>query len=149
MDKDRYIKILKEGERVDWHGEMVPKELITPGVRFWCDMVIPEINKLESTMNEYRGTNKEKRQGYIDALWNNVRNAPYTLNGDLYLIKKKRIEEEMKPKEEKKKRKTTRRTKKVTKANNNTLKKTTKDASSPSKTTATKNSNLIFGKNKK
>ena len=81
---------------------------------------------LKSKLTDLRGTGYEKLLGYIEVLENNLSNLPYSLNGDCYLKKKKRIEQEGKE-EEIKKHKTTKK-KKVT-----------------SKNKATKNSNLIFG----
>jgi hypothetical protein len=138
MTNEQYEKILREGEKVDWYGAMVPEELLTPKVRYWCSMVVEELNKLEASLSDLKGTSKEKRQNYINGLWNNVRNAPYTLNNDVYMKKRKRIEAELEEKEKPKK--TTRKRRQTTK------KKTTTKASTTSKKTSTKNSSLIFGK---
>lgn len=147
ISKEKYEKILREGNKVDWHGEMVPEELITKSVTLWCNMLIEELHILEGTLSDLKGVAKERRQHYVDGLWNNVRHAPYTLNGDVYMIKKKRIDEELKKKETPKK--TTRRRKTVTKktTKKTTNKETTTDTKNPSTKTGTKNGGLIFGKN--
>jgi hypothetical protein len=134
MTNEKYEKIIREGKRVDWYGEMVPEDLLTPKVNSWCSMVVEEINKLEGTLDQVRGKDKEKRQHYINNLWNNVRHAPYTLNHDFYMLKRKRIEADMEEKEKPKK--TTRKRRK----------KTTTTTKSTSKKTSTKNGDLIFGK---
>jgi len=144
ISKEKYEKILREGERVDWHGEMVPEALITKRVRAWCEMILEELHILEGTISDLKGAAKEKRQHYVNGLWNNVRHAPYTLNGDFYMMKKKRIDEELKEKEKPKK--TTRKRKTTTKKTTN--KKTTTTTKTTSTKTGTKNSSLIFGKKK-
>lgn len=137
-----YEKIIREGERVDWYGEQVPRDLITPKVRFWCESILGEIHLMEGELSDLKGVTLEKRKSYLKALWSNVKNAPYTLNGDVYLKKKGRIEKELKDKEEKtvKRRRTT--TKKTT-----TKAKTTSNVDKTTKkNSATKNSSIIFGK---
>ena len=134
MRYEQYEKILKNGVKVDWYGSEVPEELITPLVKFAADGLSSEINKLESELNDSLGSSKEKKKAYINLLISNLQNLPYTLNGDAYLIKRDRIRQEMldsKPKTTKKR-----------------VTKTTKTVKTTSKTT-TKNSDLIFGKNKK
>ena len=129
-----YEKIIKTGERVEWYGELVPQDLITKPVREWCDPLIHQIHLLEGELSDLRGSEKDKRQNTINVLWNKVKTAPYTLNGDVYLLKKKRFDSEL-PKEKPKKEK---RVKKVPE-------KTTKvDTKTSNK--GTKNSALIFGK---
>lgn len=137
MRYEQYEKILKNGVKVDWYGSEVPEELITPLVKFAADGLSSEINKLESELNDSLGSSKEKKKAYINLLISNLQNLPYTLNGDAYLIKRDRIKQEIldsKPKTTKKR---------VTKTT-----KTVKTVKTTSKTT-TKNSDLIFGKNKK
>ncbi len=131
MIKFRYEEILKDGNRVDWYGTEVPEELITGAVKEWCNSLKEEIDKLES--EDLKGKAKEARKFYLDGLWNNIRNAPYRLNGDFYLIKKKRFESEQK--ETPTKKKTTKKTRK----------KTTKSGNKSSKGMSTKNSGIIFG----
>lgn len=134
MRYEQYEKILKNGVKVDWYGSEVPEELITPLVKFAADGLSSEINKLESELNDSLGSSKEKKKAYINLLISNLQNLPYTLNGDAYLIKRDRIKQEIldsKPKTTKKR-----------------VTKTTKTVKTTSKTT-TKNSDLIFGKNKK
>lgn len=126
MDTKLYEKLIKEGERTEWYGKSVPKDLLTNKVLFASQNLHKEIDSLKSKLTDLRGTGYEKLLGYIEVLENNLSNLPYSLNGDCYLKKKKRIEQEVK-KEEIKKHKTTKK-KKVT-----------------SKNKATKNSNLIFG----
>ena len=142
MSNSEYEKIIKEGVRVDWYGESVPEELLSPKIRFWCDNLLEEIHKLEGELSDLKGTPLEKRKNYLKSLWNSVKKSPYTLNGDFYLQKKTRFEKEIGKKEEKptKKRKTT--VKKPTpKA------KTTSDGgSTTTKKGSTRNGGIIFGK---
>lgn len=141
MDNEIYEKILREGKKTDWYGVNVPSELISPAVKLIASNIFEEIDKLESTLDELRGVGLDKRKKYIEALKKNIRNLPYTLNGDVYLKKKNRIESELELKKEKKGVVNTRKRK--------TVKKTTIDKEVVSNKTTTKNSNLIFGKNKK
>jgi hypothetical protein len=131
----KYEDLIKNGKRVDWYGVKVPRELITNLVIIWSDNLKKEIDDLESTLIDLKSTSLDKRKGYIKGLMSNLQNAPYTLNNDVYLSKKKKIESEM-AKEKVKKQK-------------NKKKKTTTKHKTTSKKTTTKNSNLIFGKNKK
>jgi hypothetical protein len=117
LDTKIYEKLIKEGERTEWYGKSVPKDLLTNKVLFASQNLHKEIDSLKSKLTDLRGTGYEKLLGYIEVLENNLSNLPYSLN---------RIEQEVK-KEEIKKHKTTKK-KKVT-----------------SKNKATKNSNLIFG----
>ena len=134
ISEKQYEKILKEGTRIDWYGDLVPEELVTSQVSVMAQMISDNIDTMESD-SELKGKLKIKRRDYINKLWINIRNLPYALNGDFTLAKKKRIESEVKVVEKKKKVKKSR-------------KKTTnsKTKSSPSRT---KNSELIFGTNKK
>ena len=131
-----YEKIIKEGERVEWYEQLVPKELINGKVTMWCEPLLHQIHILEGELSDLRGSEKEKRQGTINNLWNKIKNAPYTLNGDVYLLKKRAFESEIVKTEPKKEKRTKKTTEKTTKNNVKTLDK------------GTKNSNLIFGKNK-
>lgn len=139
MNNTQYEELIRNGEKVEWYGEMVPEGLITAKVRAWCNILDEEVHKLEGELSDLSGVSAERRKGYLKALKNNLKNAPYTLNGDSYLIKKKKIEEELNkegPVKKTRKKKTT---------------KTTKTTSKTTQTTkkVTKNSSLIFGKNKK
>lgn len=131
ISNSKYEDILKNGERVDWYGVQVPKDLLTKLVITWSSNLKKEIDELESTLIDLKGISLDKRKGYIKGLMTNLQNAPYTLNNDVYLKKKNKIESEIEEKNKKKKKKTT------------TKRKTT------SKRTVTKNSEKIFGKNKK
>lgn len=131
-----YEKIIKTGERVEWYGVQVPQELLTNAVREWCDPLIHQIHLLEGELSDLKGTEKEKRSNTIKTLWNKVKNAPYTLNGDVYLIKKKKYESEIVVVEKKEKRTKKVKVKTTEVAKNTSLKKT-------------KNSELIFGKKTK
>ena len=135
----KYEDLIRNGERVQWYGVKVPRELITNLVSVWSDNLKKEIDELESTTSDLKGISLDNRKGYIKGLTTNLQNAPYTLNGDTYLKKKLRIEtqidKESKKKPVKKKRKTSK-------------KKTTKQSVTTSNK-VTKNSNTIFGKNKK
>lgn len=132
IDNKTYEKLVRSGERVEWYGTEVPEGLITNFVKVWSSSLKSEIDKLESTLSDLRGTSLDKRKSYINSLMSNLQNAPYSLNGDAYLIKKKRIESEIE--EENKKKKPVRK------------RKTTKTKETTSKNTVTKNSSLIFGK---
>lgn len=139
MNNDKYEKILREGEKTDWYGVDVPLELVTATVRLVASNISEEIDKLEASLDELRGTDLDKRKRYIKSLKKNLQNIPYTLNGDFYLIKKKRYELELEEKN-----KTTKTTRKK-----RTTRKTTTSSKPTSKNTTTKNSDLIFGRNKK
>lgn len=132
MDKVKYKEIIKNGERVEWYGIKVPKELLSNLVITWATSLKKEIDSLESTLLDLNGSSLEKRKGYIKGLISNIQNAPYSLNDDVYLKKKDEIELEMENETKKSKIKKN--------------KKTTIKSKSSSKT---KNSDLIFGKNKK
>ncbi|MHA2039491.1 MAG: hypothetical protein ACW98X_23955 [Promethearchaeota archaeon] len=132
IDNKTYENLIRNGERVDWYGVEVPEGLITNYVKVWSSGLKGEIDKLEGTLSDLRGTSLDKRKGYIKSLMSNLQNAPYSLNGDVYLIKKKRIESQIE--EENKKKKPVRK------------RKTTKRKTTTSKSTVTKNSSLIFGK---
>jgi hypothetical protein len=142
LTNSEYEKIIKEGTRVEWYGESVPETLITPKVKFWCDGLLGEIHMLEGELSDLKGVSLEKRKNYLKSLWYGVKNAPYALNGDVYLKKKERIEKELKEKEEKptKKRKTSR--KKTTPK----AKTTSEGRKTTTKKGSTKNSGIIFGK---
>lgn len=130
MDNERYEKILREGKKVDWYGVEVPLELINATAKLIASNISEEINKLESTLEDLRGSDLDKRKKYIESLKRNLQNTPYEVNGDFYLIKKKRIESEIEIEK------------------TNTRKRKTNKSVKPN-TSKTKNSNLIFGKNKK
>lgn len=137
ISKEKYKKIIKEGERVDWYGDMVPKELISEKVKLLAQMVVKNIDILESTLSDVRGSGRDKRKSYIDRLWKNIKEAPYRMNGDFYLNIKKEVEGTEESVEQKSK------TRRVRKTN----KKTTTNGIKSSKTgPKTKNSGLIFGK---
>ena len=138
MTNSEYEKIIKEGGLVEWYGEMVPGKLITPKVRLWSDGLVRELHILEGEVSDLKGVAQDKRKRYIKSLWNNVKNAPYTLNGDTYLIKKRRIEAEK-----------VKKVKTTVKKTTNKPKTTSKGEKTVTKSTSTKNSNIIFGKNKK
>ena len=128
MCNNTYIEIIKNGERVDWYGIEVPKDLLTKLVVTWSSGLKKEIDKLEYSLSDLRGSSLEKRKGYIEGLVFNLQNAPYSLNGDAFLKKKECVELEIEQeKTNKKKKKTT----KTNKSSRNT-----------------KNSDLIFGKTK-
>ncbi len=136
MDNTKYANIIKNGKKVDWYGIEVPKDLLTNLVVVWSDGLKKEIDKLESSLSELKGVSLEKRKSYIDGLMVNLQNAPYSLNGDVYLKKKISIELDIEKEKPKKKRKKTRKKEKT---------KTTKKTNGSRNT---KNSDLIFGKTK-
>lgn len=135
MNIERYEKIIREGERIEWYDTEVPKELVTNLVRFASEGLKSEIDKLEASLDDLKGVSLDRRKGYLESLKNNLRNMPYHLNNDFSLIKKKRIEEEIEKENSKKKPVRKRKT----------VKKTTETKETTSKKT-TKNSSLIFGK---
>lgn len=132
MDNSLYEKIIREDDKIDWYGAEVPQGLITPLVRFASEGLSHELDKLKSSLDELRGTDLEKRKNYIKAVESNLQTLPYTLNGDFYMKKRKRIESAIE--EENKSKKPTKKSKETTKNNKVTSKKTTK------------NGDLIFGK---
>jgi len=123
LQNSEYEKIIKFGDKVDWYGSEVPESLLTPQVRVTTEQIIEQINKFE-------GVDRTKKNVYIEILWLKIKNLPYTLNGDVYLKKKKKFELE---KENLKVIKT--------KSNKNVIKER--------KPRVTKNSGLIFGNKKK
>ncbi len=135
ISNSRYEELIKNGERVDWYGAQVPKGLLSNLVITWSSNLKKEIDDLEASLSDLNGVSLDRRKAYIKGLMNNLQNAPYTLNGDVYLKKRKKIESEMEEKKVKEKK--------------NKKKKTTTKHKKTSKVTGTKNSNLIFGKNKK
>ena len=94
ISNSKYEDILKNGERVDWYGVQVPKDLLTKLVITWSSNLKKEIDELESTLIDLKGISLDKRKGYIKGLMTNLQNAPYTLNNDVYLKKKNKIESE-------------------------------------------------------
>jgi len=130
IDNNTYEDLIRNGERVEWYGIEVPRGLITKLVNMWSSNLKEEIDKLEGTVSDLKGTSLDKRKSYINSLMFNLQNAPYTLNGDVYLIKKKRIESQIEEENKKKK----------------PIRKTTKSKTKTSKSTTTKNSSLIFEK---
>lgn len=120
-----YEEIILKGERVDWHGIDVPKDLLTNKVLLAAEILSNEIHLLEGELMELRGKQRESREVTIKSLKKNLQNMPFVFNGDVYLTKKNRLEEQI--------------GKKVTKT-------TTKKRRVTSKNTGTKNSDLIFGK---
>jgi len=139
MKTSKYEEILKTGERTEWHGIEVPKDLLTNSVIIWSEGLKQEIDKLESSLSDLKGSELEKRKGYLKALYNNLLNAPYKLNGDIYLMKKDRVEKEIE--ELNKDKKVIKEKKKITKTTKEKEVKVIKE-----KVTRTKNSDLIFGK---
>lgn len=111
-----YGSILKKGKKIDWYGTLVPEKLITPTVKKLAEQIEEQINK-------YEGVDAKNKKEYICLLWENIKNLPYKINGDFYLIKKHELEK-IKNKE-------------------------SKQEVIEEPTRKTKNSNLIFGKNKK
>ena len=111
-----YNEILKKGKKIDWYGELVPEKLVTPTVKKLAEQIEEQINK-------YEGVDAKNKKEYICILWENIKNLPYKVNGDFYLIKKEEFEN-LKKKESKK-----------------------KEVEEPKK--KTKNSDLIFKNNKK
>lgn len=96
MTYKEYEKILTKGKKVDWYDTQVPEKLLTNLVKITATQMVEQINK-------YKGVDSDSKKDYICNLWDNIRNLPYTMNGDFYLIKKKEIEngqKKVKPKVE-------------------------------------------------
>ena len=115
-----YEKILTKGKRVDWYETQVPEKLITDIVKAMANQMVEQINK-------YEGVDSVPKKEYICNLWLNIRNLPYTMNGDFYLIKKKEIESKGKTKPKVK----------------------VESIKEPEQKKVTKNSSLIFGNKNK
>tara|TARA_R110001632_G_scaffold31804_4_gene82743 strand:- start:1086 stop:1487 length:402 start_codon:yes stop_codon:yes gene_type:complete len=130
LTKEFYIKILKENKNtIDWYGEKVPKELFNSTVKLFSENLIKEIKGLEEELEFIKlSVTKEKKQGYINSLWLNLKNSPYTLNGDVYLKIKKSVDNELNKVLEEKK-----------------VTKDTKKKKTTNKKKTTKNSSVIFG----
>jgi hypothetical protein len=120
MTDMEYENILIKGKKIDWHGVQVPEKLITSLVTIRANQIIEQINKYESI-------GFKSKNDYIEKLWLTIKNLPYSMNGDFYLIKKTTIEQNQKDKKEK-------------------VKKTPKKIEVVEQPKKTKNSNLIFGK---
>lgn len=118
LEYSDYEKILRKGKRVDWYDTQVPVDLLTPAVKAMASQIVEQINI-------YEGVDDNSKKNYISTLWLNIRNLPYTMNGDFYLIKKREIEEKIKKDTKTKPKKEEVRTNEVKKV--------------------TKNSSLIFG----
>ena len=80
-----YGIILKKGKKIDWYGTLVPEKLITPTVKKLAEQIEEQINK-------YEGVDAKNKKEYICLLWENIKNLPYKINGDFYLIKKHDLE---------------------------------------------------------
>ena len=89
LEYSDYEKILRKGKRVDWYDTQVPVDLLTPAVKAMASQIVEQINI-------YEGVDDNSKKNYISTLWLNIRNLPYTMNGDFYLIKKREIEEKIK-----------------------------------------------------
>ena len=95
ISNSRYEDLIKNGERVDWYGVEVPRGLLTNLVTTWSSNLKREIDDLEASLSDLKGVSFDKRKAYIEGLMTNLQNAPYTLNNDVYLKKKKRIESKL------------------------------------------------------
>ena len=100
MTFEEYKEVIKNGERVEWYGIEVPSALITNRVRALADMVINSLNHLDVEISDLRKGTKEltKKQVYYDAVYRNVQNLPYKMNGlidDFYMAKRYQIEAEI------------------------------------------------------
>tara|TARA_Y100000389_G_C17466878_1_gene526465 strand:- start:1710 stop:2198 length:489 start_codon:yes stop_codon:yes gene_type:complete len=162
MTIEEYKEILKNGERTEWYGEIVPEVLITPLVKAIADMMLKSISDLEFEIDETTVvTKKVSKKRYLNDLWNTIKVLPYRQNGLIYdftLAKYKRImaeieEEEKKNKKTKPKTTRTRKKKVVEKEETKEDVKTEKieeevkvEKTKKPRTRKTKNSNLIFGK---
>jgi hypothetical protein len=158
MEFDRYKEIIKNDERVDWYGEMVPETLITTSVRTLAVSIAEGIIDLEGELTDYKKGSKEwiSKENYLLGLKKNLQHLPYTSNGlinDVYMVKYRRIIKEIEKESPKKKPKTL----KTRKPNDNTTPKpndvtpTVECEKEPTETPVVKsrrgkNYNLIFGK---
>jgi len=114
MNNEDYEKIIREGNKTEWHGVNVPEDLLTPLVKFAAEGLSNEIYKLESLIDSLTGVSLERRKRYIKTLKYNLQSMPYSLNNDAYLKKKKRIETQIEEENKKKTTKTKRTTSKKT-----------------------------------
>jgi len=112
MDYDTYKKIIEKDNKVEWYGVEIPEGLITKKVKYSAGLLQEEINKLKSELDDRKGISKDKLKKYIEKLETNIKQYPYTLNGDTYQKKRKKIEEELSKKTTKRKRKTSNKKKK-------------------------------------
>ena len=62
--------IHKNGEKVDWYGIEVPKDLLTKLVVMWSAGLKTEIDKLESSLSDFRGVTLENKKS-INIILNN------------------------------------------------------------------------------
>ena len=70
MDNTTYIDIIKNGERVDWYGVNVPKDLLTNLVITWSTGLKKEIDKFFRQKKKlYRWFNKEFTKRPIFIKW--------------------------------------------------------------------------------
>mgnify|MGYP006174083713 FL=1 len=130
MTFEEYREEILNGEKTDWHGELVPTKLLTPRVHMIANMIIESLTNLSMEIDEIHGNSKDKERKvkYMEDRWRHIKTLPYHSNGlisDLTLSKCKSILEE----EEKKKGKTKPKTRKKRKKRKEvvTPKKTTKD----------------------
>lgn len=121
---EEYEKIITKGKKTEWYGYEVPEDLLTPLVREITKNITDTIDKLESSL-----VGKETKSPYLITLLDSIRDLPYKLNGDFYLIKKREIEDKM----------------------NQKMVKVSKTKATPKEVKVkkqTKNSSLIFGNKK-
>ena len=158
MNLEEYKEIIKNGEREEWYGDLVPSVLLTKKVRVIADMIMENVLKLEGTVTDFRKGTKERTrsENYLDGLKKNVANLPYTSNGlitDTLMAKYKRIMVEIEKEKESKTKPKTRKTRKpktdtTTKPKKDTSKGEVKNEETTPvvKVRRGKNNNLIFGK---
>ena len=84
-----YEKILTKGKKVEWYDTLVPEKLITKLVTEMANQITEQINKLNSV-------DSNKNKDYINVLMTSIKDLPYKMNGDFYLIKKREIESKVK-----------------------------------------------------
>jgi len=65
MDNKKYREIIEKGERIDWYGIEVPKDLITNLVSVWSSSLKNEIDKLESDLSDLSGVSLDSRKAYL------------------------------------------------------------------------------------
>jgi outer membrane biosynthesis protein TonB len=108
MTFEEYREEIRNGEREEWYGELVPRKLITARVRAIATMVEESLNKMEMELDEIHGNSKQKesKKRYIDQRWDHIKTLPYHSNGlinDVYMVKYKKIIAEIEKEEESKK----------------------------------------------
>ena len=96
MTNDTYEDIIRNDNKIEWYGVMIPERLKTKSVIEASRPMLNQIDLLESEVDSFKGISKTKMSERIESIRANIQNLPYVLNGDVYLKKKKRIEDSKK-----------------------------------------------------